>query len=226
MTGSRRDKKQNLKVIFPIFLSHSKKIQRDCAAMCHMFSALLQPQGNKQNPKPFASLTDWLHVAEQEAGSQMPHLASCGTAALSFSQVMTGVGTPSIWHSKRAAPPTFTLWAAGCWWNFDRPADKEVAVFWVFSKHDVVIFQWPNTTKWAVSALKGLDIDGHTRQEVESVDHKPKGTHCNQSQTDGFWGGWVQNVWADGTLSFWDSEYLIEYNININIIKYLSCFCD
>lgn len=41
------------------------------------------------------------------------HLVFSIIATLSFSQVITGVGTPSIWQSKRAAPPAGTVWGDG-----------------------------------------------------------------------------------------------------------------
>lgn len=50
------------------------------------------------------------------------YLVPSGIATSSFSQVITGVGIPSIWHSKRAAPPVGTFWGDGSRRNFDRPA--------------------------------------------------------------------------------------------------------
>lgn len=44
---------------------------------------------------------------------QRADLDSSGTATLSFSHVIVGVGTPSIWHSKRAAPPVGIVWGDG-----------------------------------------------------------------------------------------------------------------
>lgn len=49
------------------------------------------------------------------------YLVPSGIATSSFSQVIRGVGTPSIWHSKRAAPPVGTFWGDGSRWNLDRP---------------------------------------------------------------------------------------------------------
>lgn len=61
---------------------------------------------------------------EGQRHTQKGHLGSSGTATLSLSQVITGVGTPSIWHSKRAAPPAGTVWGDGSWWNLDRPEEE------------------------------------------------------------------------------------------------------
>lgn len=61
---------------------------------------------------------------EGQCHTQKGHLGSSGTATLFLSQVITGVGTPSIWHSKRAAPPAGTVWGDGSWWNLDRPEEE------------------------------------------------------------------------------------------------------
>lgn len=42
------------------------------------------------------------------------HRGSSGTVTWSFSQVMMGAGSPSVWHSKRAVPFSSTVWDLGC----------------------------------------------------------------------------------------------------------------
>lgn len=48
------------------------------------------------------------------------YLGSEGTAMWSFSQVISGGGSPSIRHSKRAVPFSSTAWDSGCWKNWDK----------------------------------------------------------------------------------------------------------
>lgn len=42
------------------------------------------------------------------------HRGSSGMVTWSFSQVMMGAGSPSVWHSKRAVPFSSTVWDLGC----------------------------------------------------------------------------------------------------------------
>lgn len=182
------------------------QFKRDCGADGTSF-VLLQPQENKQKSKTHGSFTDWLHFTDQKAGNATPHLASCGTAALSFSQVMTGVGTPSTWHSKRAAPPTFTLWGDGCWWNFDRPADKESdSVLSVFQAWRCD-FPMDKRNKLGRICAEGLDISTGTwgrRWRESAVNSR------NSWQSKQTWWVWEHKprMFQQVELCnfFWDSE--------------------
>lgn len=79
------------------------------------------------------SVGDWSHLGSKNPSStvlsmsqnplpctlgqtplQITHRGSSGTVTWSFSQVMMGAGSPSVWHSKRAVPFSSTVWDSGC----------------------------------------------------------------------------------------------------------------
>ena len=76
------------------------------------------------------SLGEWSHLGYKNSSSKhVPkastlhtgadslrgtYLGSSGTVTWSFSQVMMGAGSPSVWHSKRAVPFSSTVWDSGC----------------------------------------------------------------------------------------------------------------
>lgn len=59
-----------------------------------------------------------------------PHVAhlslSVSIGTLFFSQVIRGLGSPWIWHWKRATPPSSPTVAWGCTWKSDMAGGREV----------------------------------------------------------------------------------------------------
>lgn len=64
------------------------------------------------------------HSRASPALPVMTDLASLGRRVWSFSQVMSGAGSPSILHWNRARPPCCTTWDSGCCRNRERAAER------------------------------------------------------------------------------------------------------